>query len=82
MKSPIGNGGFIHCACGLVEHWHNWGSSGDSDSGTPPSCDPSGTGEVMDAPAGSSDDASAALAHNHAAVDKEGGWDAFGLGIT
>ncbi len=32
-------------------------SSADSDSGTPPSCDPSGTGEVMDAPAGSSSDA-------------------------
>ncbi len=32
-------------------------SSGDSDSGTPPSCDPSGTGEVMDAPAGSGDEA-------------------------
>ncbi|MCY4408659.1 MAG: VWA-like domain-containing protein [Rhodospirillaceae bacterium] len=32
-------------------------SSGDNDSGMPPSCDPSGTGEVMDAPAGSSSDA-------------------------
>ena len=49
-------------------------SSGDSDSGTPPSCDPSGTGEVMDAPAGSGDDASAA----HAAPDvsaEEQAWD-------
>ena len=34
-------------------------SSGDSDSGMPPSCDPSGTGEVMDAPASSSEDANA-----------------------
>ena len=34
-------------------------SSGDSDSGTPPSCDPSGTGEVMDAPASADNDAGA-----------------------
>ncbi len=35
---------------------HGDDSSGDSDSGTPPSCDPSGTGEVMDAPADNGDD--------------------------
>ena len=49
-------------------------SSGDSDSGTPPSCDPSGTGEVMDAPAGSGDDASAGQAPADVSAEEQV-WD-------
>ena len=49
-------------------------SSGDSDSGTPPSCDPSGTGEVMDAPAGSGDDASAGQAPPDVSAEEQA-WD-------
>ena len=49
-------------------------SSGDSDSGTPPSCDPSGTGEVMDAPAGSGDDASAGQAPADVSAEEQA-WD-------
>ena len=49
-------------------------SSGDSDSGTPPSCDPSGTGEVMDAPAGSGDHASAGQAPPDVSAEEQA-WD-------
>ncbi len=49
-------------------------SSGDSDSGTPPSCDPSGTGEVMDAPAGSGNDASAGQAPPDVSAEEQA-WD-------
>ena len=49
-------------------------SSGDSDSGTPPSCDPSGTGEVMDAPAGSGDDASPGQAPADVSAEEQA-WD-------
>ena len=49
-------------------------SSGDSDSGTPPSCDPSGTGEVMDAPAGSGDDASPGQAPPDVSAEEQA-WD-------
>ena len=49
-------------------------SSGDSDPGTPPSCDPSGTGEVMDAPAGSGDDASAGQAPPDVSAEEQA-WD-------
>ena len=49
-------------------------SSGDSDSGTPPSCDPSGTGEVMDSPAGSGDDASAGQAPADVSAEEQA-WD-------
>ena len=49
-------------------------SSGDSDSGTPPSCDPSGTGEVMDAPAGSGDDASAGQGPPDVSAEEQA-WD-------
>ena len=49
-------------------------SSGHSDSGTPPSCDPSGTGEVMDSPGSTDDNADA----GHAPADvsaEEQAWD-------
>ncbi len=49
-------------------------SSGDNDPGTPPSCDPSGTGEVMDAPAGSGDDASAGQAPADVSAEEQA-WD-------
>ena len=49
-------------------------SSGDSGSGTPPSCDPSGTGEVMDAPAGSGDDAGAGQAPADVSAEEQA-WD-------
>ncbi len=49
-------------------------SSGDSDSGTPPSCDPSGTGEVMDAPAGSGDDAGTGQAPPDVSAEEQA-WD-------
>ena len=49
-------------------------SSGDSDSGTPPSCDPSGTGEVMDAPAGSGDDAGAGQGPPDVSAEEQA-WD-------
>ena len=49
-------------------------SSADSDSGTPPSCDPSGTGEVMDAPAGSGDNASAGQAAPDVSAEEQA-WD-------
>ena len=49
-------------------------ASGDSDSGTPPSCDPSGTGEVMDAPSGSGDDASAGQAAPDVSAEEQA-WD-------
>ena len=49
-------------------------SSGDSDSDTPPSCDPSGTGEVMDAPAGSGDDASTGQAPADVSAEEQA-WD-------
>ena len=49
-------------------------SSGDSDSGTPPSCDPSGTGEVMDAPTGSGDDAGAGQAAPDVSAEEQA-WD-------
>ena len=49
-------------------------SSGDSDSGTPPSCDPSGTGEVMDAPAASADDAGAGQAPADVSAEEQA-WD-------
>ena len=49
-------------------------SSGDSDSGTPPSCDPSGTGEVMDAPAGSGNDAGAGQAPADVSAEEQA-WD-------
>ena len=50
-------------------------SSGDSDSGTPPSCDPSGTGEVMDAPTGSGNDASTGRAPPVDISAEEQAWD-------
>ena len=53
---------------------HRDDSSGDNDSGTPPSCDPSGTGEVMDAPAGSGDDASAGQAPADVSAEEQA-WD-------
>ena len=49
-------------------------SSGDSDSGTPPSCDPSGTGEVMDAPAGSGDEAGPGQAPPDVSAEEQA-WD-------
>ena len=49
-------------------------SSDDSGSGTPPSCDPSGTGEVMDAPAGSGDDPSAGQAPPDVSAEEQA-WD-------
>ena len=49
-------------------------SSGDSDSGTPPSFDPAGTGEVMDAPAGSRDDASAGQGPPDVSAEEQA-WD-------
>ena len=49
-------------------------SSGGSDSGTPPSCDPSGTGEVMDAPAASGDDAGAGQAPPDVSAEEQA-WD-------
>ncbi len=49
-------------------------SSGDSDSGTPPSCDPSGTGEVMDAPLGSDDGAGAGQAAPDVSAEEQA-WD-------
>ena len=48
-------------------------SSGDSDSGTPPSCDPSGTGEVMDSP-GCTDDTRAGQATTDASAEEQT-WD-------
>ena len=48
--------------------------SGDSDSGTPPSCDPSGTGEVMDVPAGSHDEAGAGQAAPDVSAEEQA-WD-------
>ena len=53
---------------------HRDDSSGDNDSGTPPSCDPSGTGEVMDAPAGSGDDASTGQAPPDVSAEEQA-WD-------
>ena len=49
-------------------------SSADSDSGTPPSCDPSGTGEVMDSPAGSGDEAGAGQAPPDVSAEEQA-WD-------
>ena len=49
-------------------------SSGDGDSGTPPSCDPAGTGEVMDAPVGSGDDASAGQSPPDVTAEEQA-WD-------
>ena len=49
-------------------------SSGDSDSGTPPSCDPSGTGEVMDAPADSGDGAGVGQASRDVSAEEQA-WD-------
>ena len=49
-------------------------SSGGSGSGTPPSCDPSGTGEVMDAPAASGDDAGAGQAPPDVSAEEQA-WD-------
>ncbi len=49
-------------------------SSDDSDSGTQPSCDPSGTGEVMDAPAGSDDEAGAGQAPPDVSAEEQA-WD-------
>ncbi len=49
-------------------------SSADSDSGTPPSCDPSGTGEVMDSPAGSDDEAGAGQAPPDVSAEEQA-WD-------
>ena len=53
---------------------HRDDSSGDNDSGMPPSCDPSGTGEVMDAPGGSGDDASAGQAPADVSAEEQA-WD-------
>ena len=53
---------------------HQDESSGDSDSGTPPSCDPSGTGEVMDAPAASGDDAGAGQGPPDVSAEEQA-WD-------
>ena len=49
-------------------------SSDGSDSGTPPSCDPSGTGEVMDAPAASGDDTGAGQAPADVSAEEQA-WD-------
>ena len=49
-------------------------SSGDSDSGAPPSCDPSGTGEVMDAPADSGDGAGVGQASRDVSTEEQA-WD-------
>ena len=49
-------------------------SSGDSDSGTPPSCDPSSTGEVMDSPLGSDNDAGAGQASRDVSAEEQA-WD-------
>ena len=49
-------------------------SSGDSNSATPPSCDPSGTGEVMDAPAAGGDDASAGQTPPDVSAEEQA-WD-------
>ena len=49
-------------------------SSGDSDPGTPPSCDPSGTGEVMDAPAASGDEAGAGQGPPDVSAEEQA-WD-------
>ena len=49
-------------------------SSGGSDSGTPPSCDPSGTGEVMDAPAASGEDAGASQGPPDVSAEEQA-WD-------
>ena len=49
-------------------------SSGDSDSGTPPSCDPSGTGEVMDSPGCTDDNADAGQAPADVSAEEQA-WD-------
>ena len=49
-------------------------SSGDSDSGTPPSCDPSGTGEVMDSPGRTDDNADAGQAPPDVSAEEQA-WD-------
>ena len=49
-------------------------SSGDSDSGTPPSCDPSSTGEVMDAPATSGEETGAGQAAPDVSAEEQA-WD-------
>ena len=49
-------------------------SSGDSDSGTPPSCDPSSTGEVVDSPLGSDDGAGAGQAPPDVSAEEQA-WD-------
>ena len=49
-------------------------SSGDSDSGTPPSCDPLGTGEVIDSPGCTDDDAGAGQASRDVSAEEQA-WD-------
>ena len=49
-------------------------SSGDSDSGTPPSCDPSGTGEVTDSPGRTDDNADAGQAPPDVSAEEQA-WD-------
>ena len=49
-------------------------SSGDNDSGTPPSIDPSGTGEVMDSPGRTDDDAGAGQAPPDVSAEEQA-WD-------
>ena len=49
-------------------------SSDDSDSGTPPSCDPSGTGEVMDSPGRTDDNADAGQAPPDVSAEEQA-WD-------
>ena len=53
---------------------HRDDSSGDSDSGTPPSCDPSGTGEVMDSPGRTDDNADAGQAPPDVSAEEQA-WD-------
>ena len=50
------------------------GPGADGQSDAPASCDPSGTGEVMDAPAGSGDDASAGQAPPDVSTEEQA-WD-------
>ena len=50
------------------------GPGADGQSDAPPSCDPSGTGEVMDAPASSGDDASAGRAPPDVSAEEQA-WD-------
>ena len=49
-------------------------SPADSDSGTPPSCDPSGTGEVMDSPGRTDDNADAGQAPADVSAEEQA-WD-------